>query len=138
MTGIQTAILIACFILFDSMVVCAIIHAIVDGCFGHLARRCPPAVPLTPGAPYREFQDMKFGMSNFGKCIHIGVDESGVHLFPTRFLRWFRAKHVTIPWTQVELEPDTKNRKLVKCRLAGSKASLPAWCFDAIPEASDR
>lgn len=134
MTGLQTGLLVGGIILFDSMFVCAMIHAVVSGSFGTLARKCPEAPELCPGAEYREFQDMKFGLSGFGKCVHIGVDENGLHLFPARILRWAGARRVMIPWTSVEVGTSSKAKGLIPCTLAGVKAHVPAWCFDGGPQ----
>lgn len=128
-TTTQILLLVGVFLVMDTVIVGAIISAIVSSSFGVLSKKYP-AVPMLPGAVYREFQDAAFGSSNFGKCVHIGVDENGLHLFPSAIIRWAGGKPATIPWTMVELVPDTKNRRLVKCTLAGIKSRLPAWCFD--------
>lgn len=116
---------------FDGLIVCVVIKGLVSGTLGMLAKKCPPdAPPLNPGAAYREFQDMKFGAAGFGKCIHIGVDETGLHLFPAMILRWAGARPVVVPWTMIELSESEKKRGLIPCTLAGQKARVPAWCFD--------
>lgn len=129
MSGWHIAMLVCGFVAFDAIMVSAVIGAMVSGTLGVLSRKFP-SVPMLPGADYREFQDMKFGASNFGKCIHIGVDASGLHLHPARILRWAGGKPTTVPWTQVELLPEKKARSTVPCKLGGLRARIPAWCFD--------
>ena len=96
MTGLHVGLLIAAIVCFDMLIVRLILGAMVSGTLGVLARKCP-AIPMSPSADYREFQDMKFGAVNFGKGVHIGADESGLHLVPVLFLRWVGARPSATP-----------------------------------------
>jgi hypothetical protein len=123
------AFIIAGVVLFDLIIVSAVLGAFVSSSFGKLTKLHPPR-EVEAGAVRRNFQSMSFGAANFGFCVHIAVDSFGVHFFPSAFLRWVGGKPSSVPWSHVEITDKNPGKRYVKCTLAGIKGVMPGWCFD--------
>lgn len=132
--GMTVALVVIGLVLFDMMVVCAVLSAFISGSFGKLTKKHPPREP-GKDAVRREFQSLAFGAANFGFCVHIAVDGFGIHFFPAALLRWLGGQASSVPWTQIEITDKNPGRRHIKCTIAGVKGVIPGWCFDALPAA---
>lgn len=131
MSGWQVAALVVGILVFEGVLLALVLRAVVSSTFGVLERKHPVVTP-SPDAVCRSFQSMSFGLTNFGLCVHMATDESGLHLMPAALLRWGGARGVTIPWTHVELMPHRGRGRFVPCRLSGLRARIPAWCLEVV------
>lgn len=95
----------------------------------------PPVEPA-PGAHREDFQSVSIGLGNFGKSMHITIDESYLHLMPAKMLRWFGIQPMSVPWDDITNVRVDKRERWATARLAKSKTSMkvPAWCLAPIRE----
>lgn len=123
MTSGQGAIIVAIFACVDAVV----FYAIASMCasvWNDLARDFPINEHAT--GPWREFRSVAIDMFNFGLCVHIYADAEYVHLAPTRFLRFFRVKPVSIPRSAfLDVKPSAF--RTAKVKLAKRTLVLPRW-----------
>ncbi|HRJ50063.1 MAG TPA: hypothetical protein PKU91_06000, partial [Phycisphaerales bacterium] len=127
----QVGCLVSGIVVFEGILLALVLRSMCSSTFGVLARR-HPAGPVSPDAARRDFQSISFGMSNFGLCVHLAADDSGLHLRPAMILRWCGARDVTVPWTHVAILPHTRSRRWISCRISGLRARIPAWCIEAV------
>lgn len=129
----QVLILVGLIAFVDLGVLPIIIYAMVNGSWGELERKFP-ARPLGNEAVRRDFQSVHIDLCSFGGSVHIAVDETCLHILPTKFLRWFKAGPISIPWEAVESVEPSWPRKYMKARVAGKKITTPRWALEmAIP-----
>lgn len=124
----QGAIAVALVVAVDLVVVPLIIRAVVQGSWGDLEKKFP-ARPPAADAVRRQFQSVRIGMSNFGGCAHIAVDRDCLHLLPARFIRWFGAGPISVPWDRLE-DPSPARSGVVTARLGATKLTAPAWAVE--------
>jgi len=123
-------LLIVClFIGFDLFVLLPIIFTLVVK-FGWspMRRRFPPR-EIAPDALRRNFQSFRFGILNFGMSIHVAVDEHCLHLIPARFLRWFGAGPVSVPWDAVTIRRRALGGRWISASFDGRSVMGPGWCL---------
>jgi len=111
----------------------ALIWVVMKVGWGPWVRQYPPQEPA-PDAVAKNFQSFKFGIMNFGFCLHVKVDEEHLHLRPVMPLRWFGAGPISVPWSSIQ--PDRKSRignwlivKIDKKTVMG-----PSWCLELAGE----
>ena len=122
----QTAMLVAMVLAMDVVIVGAVI-SVAGAAIRDLAARFPPREPLGAGVR-RNYQSFAFGLSNFGGCIHVAVDEDHLHLIPARFARWFGARAMSIPWGAIE--PGKRRGRTMHAKITGTDVKGPAWCLE--------
>lgn len=127
----QIAWLVSGIVVFDGILLVLVFRAVCSSTFGALARQ-HPAVPVSPDAVRRDFQSISLGMGNFGTCVHLAVDDSGLHLMPAMILRWCGAGDATVPWTHIDILPHKRSRRWIPCRICGRRARIPAWCIEVV------
>ncbi len=127
MPPIAIALIVATFLVVDTIVVGAVFHFAINLGWNALADR----YPLRPGAEglaRREFQSISIDMSNFGHSVHLAADETHLHAFPARVLRWLRARPMSIPWDDLALVSARARFGMIKAKLGTRDLRLPAWC----------
>lgn len=122
----QVAMMVGVFVAVDIAVIGAI-FSLVSAQLRELAAKFPPR-PARPDAVWRRYQSFRFGMSNFGKCIHVGVDEECLHLVPATLARWFGARPMSIPWDAIT--PGARMGAMLRATIAGTEILGPAWCLE--------
>jgi hypothetical protein len=116
------------FALFDSMVVCAVLSVVIKNGWGDLAAKFPGVEPR-PDAVRKEFQSIGIDLSSFGGCVHVAADRDYLHLLPAKFLRWFGAKAMSIPWGEIQVEPAKKRKSSMKVKVGSTKIVGPTWAL---------
>ncbi len=120
------------FIAVDAMIVLVVGRLLVSTLWKPLAHGHEHVEPL-PDAVRKNFQSFRIATANFGFCVHVAVDENRLHLLPARFLRWFGARPMSIPWDQVNLKKRGGHWSSVK--IGKRSVHGPAWCLNlAEPE----
>lgn len=122
-TSAQAAILVLIFLSVDAVVLYAI-FSMCDSAWKDLSRDFPINEHAT--GPWREFQSIGIDMFNFGFSVHICADAEYVHLAPTRFLRLFRVKPVSIPRAAF-LDVKPAAFRTAKVKLPKRTMVLPRW-----------
>jgi hypothetical protein len=124
---------IVLFVAFDLFVCVAVIWGMVHACWRDIAKNFPAQAPSQDGVE-RRFQSFKFGICNFGACVHVVADEKYLHLTPVRWVQRLGAKPMSVPWSSMEIVK--RGTKWSKVRLQGQTVGGPAWCLNlASPEA---
>lgn len=118
--------IIATFVIMDAIVVWAIMR-MVGQTMKRLGQGHPPAEP-EPDAVRREFQSFKIGIVNLGYSIHVAVDPSYLHLYPSLTARWIGIKPMSIPWESVQWKRDTRLSG-THVRINGTDVYGPAWAM---------
>jgi hypothetical protein len=113
-------------VLFDLAFTAFLFWAIIAVAWKPWMRAYPPQEPA-PDSVRREFQSYRFGVLNFGYCIHTEADESYLHLTPAAFLRFFGAGPISIPWTSVRLLHQSRRGRWATARIDGKTVMGPAW-----------
>lgn len=121
--------MVGAFLIVDLVVVGAVMTAAVEGSLGKIARKYP-AQPIGVNAKRRDFQSMSSGIVNLGFCIHIATDEQYLHILPSAFLRLFKAKAMSVPWSQVELAAKQPRKRWLNVIIEKSDLALPAWILE--------
>lgn len=118
--------IVAMFLAMDAIVVWAILRACGES-LKQLARGHPPVEP-EPGAVRKEFQSFKLGMLNLGYSIHVAVDASYLHLFPSLTARWIGMPPMSIPWEEITLK---RSSRIMGTHVVIGKQHLhgPNWCL---------
>ena len=121
------AIAIVCvFVTMDAIIVWAIMRTISQT-MKRLGEGNPPVDP-EPGAVRREFQSFKLGILNLGYSIHVAVDASHLHLYPSLTARWIGIKPMSIPWERVEWRRATRLSG-THVRINGVDVYGPTWAL---------
>jgi len=127
MSAIGILLGVVVFVVFDIALITLILRTMAGRTFGDLAEQYPPTEP-EPNAVTKRFQSFRFGIINAGFCVHVSVDSSHLHLKPARFLRWFGAKPMSVPWEAIDLgnrRGPYRSAKIGSLNLIG-----PAWALD--------
>lgn len=128
-------ILLVAFVVFDLLVVFGVLFVVIRNTWAPWTAAYPRREPA-PDAVRRNFQSFRLGMINAGYSIHVAVDETHLHLLPARFLRWFGAKAVSVPWSDIVVEKRSRSGTWVHASIGRRKVYGPAWCLElAGPEA---
>lgn len=92
-----------------------------------------PAVPAAPGAVRRTGESVSFSWFNWGMCADISADEDFLHISPAFIARWFRARPMSIPWTEFEkIGRRPRFTCFTRVEIAGWKLALPEWCISGL------
>ncbi len=125
----QVALIVGLFIAVDLVVIPIVIRAGIVGSWGDLQKSWPGRPPAD-GAVVREFQSLRMGSTSFGGCVHIAVDEKHLHLLPAKFLRWFGAAPVSVPWESITDVRPAGRGKFASASLGGRRVTAPAWALE--------
>jgi len=129
MPASQVATVVVIFILVDLIIIPLVIRAVVASSWGSLERAWPGR-PVGGGAVVREFQSVRIGSSNFGGCVHIAVDDRFLHLMPARFIRWFGAGPVSVPWESLTDVRPVRGGAYASAAAGGTRLTAPAWALE--------
>lgn len=121
---------ITIFIIADLLVVGIVIWFLNKKFIGGYMRPYPPVEP-TAEAHTERFQTVSIGLGNFGKSMHISVDESYLHLMPAKYLRWFGIAAMSVPWDDItDIKVDRRDYRATARLMRGNVAlRVPAWCL---------
>lgn len=124
------AIIVALFLIVDSIVVIALVRAFTLP-LQELAKQFPAVTP-GPDAVRRNFQSFSFGLLNAGWSMHVAADEHHLHLSPVFIMRLFSIPPLSIPWTHIRFIK--RGRWTSRVLIAGDREKLdvkgPRWCLD--------
>ena len=95
-----------------------VIRALTSMCWGRLPEAFP-ARPPREDALRKPFQSFRFGLCNFGLCIHV----------PARLLRWLGAPPASIPWEAIRLTGQPR-RGWLTAQVGGRTLMGPQWCLE--------
>lgn len=76
-------------------------------------------------AEHRRFQSLSIGVINLGFSVHAAVDRAGIHLEPTRFLRWMGGTPTFWPWEDVKIV--TRGTRWSMIRIGVHSVKCPTW-----------
>lgn len=127
MTTAQVLLLVGVILLVDLVVVSAVFQFSAQ-IFNSLGKGCELVEPRAGGVR-RDFQTIKVGMFNYGACVHIGVDEDHLHLYPASVVRWGGGRAFSVPWDRVEADASRPHRRTWPARINGQKVHAPAWAL---------
>lgn len=133
MSPLTITILVTAIVLFDLMIVAAVLTA-VSASIRTISKQFPPVAPAAD-AVTKNFQSFKLGLLGLGKCIHASVDEHYLHLRPCMLARWIRVPPMSVPWAQVQVTGSTfasrlKLGKSLKAKLGTLDIEGPEWCLN--------
>jgi len=131
---VTIAIIVAVFLVVDTLVVGVLIGYFVRNTWQTIATRWP-ARPIAEDAVRRPFQSFSIGIVNLGWSIHVAVDEAYLHLDPARFWRWFGATRASVPWGAMELIGRIRG-KWATVRIGAQRIDGPAWCLGLVDPAA--
>ena len=113
----------------DLLVTVAIIRVLLKAGWSALVRKYPEVEPA-PDAVRKNYQSFKIGAVRLGKCVHVAVDETHLHLTPGKVLRWLGARPVSIPWETIRITGEAMGGRLLRTRIDSVNVIGPAWCLD--------
>lgn len=126
MPPFAVAIIVVSFIVMDAIIVSCVICAC-----GHVLKQLgeghPPVEP-EPDAVRKEFQSFKIGMYSLGYSIHVAVDASYLHLYPSLTARWIDMPPMSIPWEHIEFKKSGWGGTVV--RIAKQTVTGPKWAME--------
>ncbi len=114
------------FLAMDAIIVSSLMRAARDA-LRDLARGRAPVEP-GPGAVRKEFQSFKIGIINLGYSIHVAVDASYLHLYPSLTARWIGMAPMSIPWEEIRVKRVTRLSG-VSTMIGKHSVSGPKWCM---------
>lgn len=118
--------IVAMFVVMDVIIVWAIMRSC-----GQMLKQLAeghPAVEPEPDAVRKQFQSFKIGMMNLGYSIHVAVDASYLHLFPSLTARWIGMPRMSIPWEAIEFKKSGWGGAVV--RIGKQTVAGPKWCLE--------
>jgi hypothetical protein len=122
-------VIVAIVVVADLLLNGLLVWGLVRAGWGPLTRAYPPREAME-GAVTRTFQSFRVRWLNLGLCIHVTADEHHLHLVPARFLRWFGAGPVSVPWRAITVTHRTPRRATVAATFDALPVRGPAWCLD--------
>ncbi|MEM9166300.1 MAG: hypothetical protein AAGB48_04675 [Planctomycetota bacterium] len=132
---------IAAIVVFDVVVVVAIVRGVSFSTFKPLAKAYPPVDPI-PGAKVRKCQSFSFGLINLGFSVRVTLDEACVHLAAEPWARWIGLRPVSIPRDRIEAT-GSRRSPLIGHTLrieTGTRVPItargPRWLWEAVSEAA--
>jgi hypothetical protein len=130
----QTLVMVSAFLLVDSLIIFVVVPAVIRDSWGTIATAHPsirepfdrtlPEGVTTP-ATWRGYQSLSAGLVNMGGCMHIGVDDWGVHFQPTFIARLFRMPPASVPWEA--MTPQKKGWRTCRVMIRGVTVKGPTW-----------
>ncbi|MCH2152450.1 MAG: hypothetical protein MK089_03840 [Phycisphaerales bacterium] len=105
-----------------------IMFGIFHGMWKPIAMKYPPQ-DHAPDAITKRCQSFSIGIMNMGWSINTTVDENHLHLSPVKWLQFFGACPMSIPWNALKLQGKNSRR----ASLAGGPGIQgPEWCFQML------
>jgi hypothetical protein len=128
MPGWKIAVVVTAFVLFDAMIVAAILWA-VGRSVKELAAQFPFRHP-GPDAIRKDFQSIHLGFLGLGGSVHLSADAVHLHIEPARVARWIGVRAMSLPWDAIRV----KHRGPFQTRseVAGVALAAPNWCMDLV------
>ena len=111
-----------------------IMFGIFHGMWKPLALKYPPQTHA-PAAVTRKFQSFSVGIINLTWCVHATVDDAHLHLTPVKWLQFFGARPMSLPWTS--LRPLGRDRNTRAALTGGPVIRGPRWCFQMLPAGTE-
>jgi hypothetical protein len=124
-----THVLIAGIVVFVILEPVVILWAIVRFGWAPIHEKFPAREPGAD-AVRRGFQSFKVGILNLGFSIHATVDAHYLHLEPAAYLRWARARTVSIPWDAISIEKRSRSGRWITVKTDKWTIMGPAWCLE--------
>ncbi|MHC4102906.1 MAG: hypothetical protein ACYS15_01390 [Planctomycetota bacterium] len=124
-----TSVIIAGIVLFVVLEPIVILWAIVHFAWAPIHEKFPARAPEAD-AVRRGFQSFRVGIMNLGFSIHATVDEHHLHLEPAAYLRWARARTVSIPWDAINIEKRSRSGRWITAKVDKWSLMGPAWCLE--------
>lgn len=125
MSTLTIILLVGMFLVLDVVLVGAILSMAGEP-WRALGAAFPPVEPAHD-AVKRNFQSFSIGLSNWGGCVHVSVDEHHMHLRPAMLMRWARLPGCSVPWDRVRV---SKVRgKHAHARVGNTELIGPAWAL---------
>jgi hypothetical protein len=122
-------LLVSVFVMMDTIVVGAVLSA-GTAPWKELMQKFPATDPVAPGLS-REFQSVRLGMLNLGKCAHITIDDFSLHLRPAKLGRMLGLGGLSIPYAEIAVSPlGGAPGKYREATIAGHLLLMPAWCVE--------
>jgi hypothetical protein len=132
----QVLLIVMIFVFVDGVIVFVVVPALIRESWGAIADTHPairkPFDRVLPGgistpATWRGFQSMSADMINMGWCMHIGVDDWGIHLHPARLGRLFGLKPASVPWEAIS--PKKRRKRFCTVLIRGVSVKGPTWAL---------
>jgi hypothetical protein len=120
--------LVIAIVIADLLLAIGLIWAIMRVSWRPLMMKYPAQRP-TANAVTRNFQSYRFGHLNFGFSMHTTVDERHLHLTPARFLRWFGAGPISVPWESITDVRPARIGRYATARFDRMRVVGPRWCL---------
>lgn len=121
----QTTLVVVLIVAVDLAIVGSLL-SICGSMLKPIVAAFPPAQPK-PDAVARRFQSFRFGMMNFGCCVHVLADEHCLHLRPAWLARLAGLREISIPWEAIRL--GSVRGKWAQATVLGCDVRGPAWCL---------
>lgn len=89
-----------------------------------------PFEPLQEDAEVRTLQSL----AGFNNCVRLATDRYGVHATLTRPFRWMSGEPFSIPWSEIEWQPQGSFGRITRSHKAivgGRSLMLPGWVHEA-------
>jgi hypothetical protein len=119
----------------DAAVIPLVIRAVIVSTWGDLEKRFPGRPPA-PDAVVREFQSLRIGSTNYGGCVHLGVDAGCPHLLPARFVRWFGAGPISVPWERIYGVRPARRGPMMTLSIGETALAAPRWAIEPAADGS--
>jgi len=117
---------IVVFVVVESIL---ILWAVVHFGWTPISEQFPARAPGA-GAVRRPYQSFRVGFLNLGCSIHATADEQHLHLEPAAYLRWFKARTVSVPWEAITVEKRSRSGRWITAKIDKWTIMGPAWCLD--------
>ena len=124
-----TYLLIAGIVVFAVVEPIVILWAIVHFAWAPIHEKFPAHEPGAD-AVRRGFQSFRVGILKLGFSFHATVDEHHLHLEPAAYLRWFKARTVSIPWDAMTVGKRSRRGRWITVKVDKWTIMGPAWCLE--------
>ena len=122
------------FVVVEAIIVYFIVGSMIRRAWSAIASPFPEQ-SIGINAFRKNFQTIAIGSINLGFSVHLVADDNYLHWIPTRLLKIFGCRTMSIPWSSIHLAPKQPifQKRIAKICLSTTKAqviAIPRWCLE--------